>query len=177
DEAGTPNILGDIRAALVFLVKAAAGQDWLDRRHAALVARAQAVWSDVPQLQLLGRRDVSRLPIFSFRVGCGHGAHIHHQLFTRMLSDHYGIQARGGCACAGPYAHRLLDIDAAQSASLRRAVLAGDEMAKPGWVRLNLSAFLTDEKADFILNAVATLARDAGQLAAGYRADPATARF
>lgn len=28
-----------------------------------------------------------------------------------ILNDVFGIQARGGCACAGPYAQDLLGID------------------------------------------------------------------
>ena len=28
-----------------------------------------------------------------------------------MLDDLFGIQSRGGCACAGPYAEELLGID------------------------------------------------------------------
>ena len=41
EEAGTPNILGDIRAGLAMAVKRAAGQAFLDRRHAELTARAR----------------------------------------------------------------------------------------------------------------------------------------
>jgi len=79
-------------------------------------------------------------------------------LFTRALSDLYGIQARGGCACAGPYVHRLLQIDDAWSARLRAEILSGDESHKPGFVRLNLSVLMSDEKVGFILNAVKDLA-------------------
>lgn len=177
EEAGTPNVIGDIRAALALLVKQAAGQDWLDRRHADLTAAAWDAWGQVPELELLGLRGVQRLPIFSFRIRDGRGGHVHHQMFTRMLSDVHGIQARGGCACAGPYAHRLLSIDEEQSMTLRQAILSGDELAKPGWVRLNLSAFLTEEKLRFVLTSVAALARDPGRYAAQYWSDPATARF
>lgn len=102
---------------------------------------------------------------------------MHHQLFTRMLSDVYGIQARGGCACAGPYAHRLLEIGPEQSEHLRAEILGGNEMAKPGWVRLNLSAFLSEEKLAFVLASVADLARNAGRYAGAYQTDPKTARF
>ena len=177
EEAGTPNVIGDIRAALALLVKQAAGQGWLDRRHAELTAAALDAWGKVPELDLLGLPEARRLPIFSFRIRDGRGGFIHHQLFTRMLSDVHGIQARGGCACAGPYAHRLLSIGEEQSMTLRQAILSGDELAKPGWVRLNLSAFLTAEKLRFVLTSVAALARDPGRYAAAYCSDPATARF
>ena len=177
EEAGTPNVPGDIRAALVFLSKAALGQNWLDRRHAALCARIEAAWRDHPRIELLGQPGLARLPVASFRLRDGRGGHLHQQLVTRMLSDLYGIQARGGCACAGPYVHRLLAIDAAQSAALRAAILAGDEMAKPGFTRLNLSALMSDEKVDFILKSVTDLAESAPELARHYRCDPARAIF
>jgi selenocysteine lyase/cysteine desulfurase len=118
------------------------------------------------------------LPIFSFQLRDPQtGALVHQQLFTRMLSDIYGVQARGGCACAGPYAHRLLGIDQQQSDQMRAAILAGQEIEKPGWTRLNFSALLSDEKADAIIQAVRALALDPGRYSAGYSVDTATARF
>ncbi|WP_209424697.1 aminotransferase class V-fold PLP-dependent enzyme [Pararhodobacter sp. SW119] len=177
EEAGTPNGPADIRAALAFLVKAAIGQTRMDRRHAELCARIETAWRDHPRLQLLGAPGLAGLPIASFRLRDGRGGHVHQQLVTRLLSDRFGIQARGGCACAGPYVHRLLDIDAAQSARLRAAILNGDEVAKPGFTRLNLSVLMTDEKVDYILQAVRTLADTAPDLAKGYTCDPARAIF
>ena len=177
EEAGTPNVVGDIRAALVLLVKQALGQDFIDRRDAELRQRALATWRDNPRLELLGRLDVPRLPIFSFRVRDGAGGYIHHQLFTRLLSDLFGIQARGGCACAGPYAHRLLEIGRADSEALLAALREGEEIERPGWVRLNFSYLMSDASAARVIAAVDELAWAAGEHAAAYRFDPRTARF
>ena len=94
-----------------------------------------------------------------------------------MLSDIHGVQARGGCACAGPYAHRLLGIGEAQSADLLEAIRSGREIEKPGWVRLNLSYLMSDAKADCLIRAVDELAANAAAHAANYSFDPATARF
>lgn len=177
EEAGTPNVVGDIRAALVFIVKEAIGADCMAARNAQCVERALAAWRNEPGLQLLGRLDLPRLPIFSFRMRDGQGGFLHQQLATRLLSDRFGIQARGGCACAGPYVHRLLDITDEESARLRSAILAGEEMEKPGFVRLNLSVLLEDEKVDYILNSVCELARDAGKYVSCYSFDPSRAIF
>lgn len=177
EEAGTPNVLGDIRAALALLVKQALGQDFIDRRDAELRERALAVWRGNPQLELLGRFDAPRLPIFSFRVRDGAGGYVHHQLFTRMLSDFHGIQVRGGCACAGPYAHRLLGIDRASSEALFAAIRAGKEIDRPGWVRLNFSYLMSDENVDRVIEAVDSLAREARLHVSDYDFDPRTARF
>jgi selenocysteine lyase/cysteine desulfurase len=177
EESGTPNVIGDIRAALAFLVKDAIGQQTMDARNAALEARARTVWSRNQQLELFGIDKRPRLPIFSFRVRDARGGHVHHQLFTRMLSDCYGIQARGGCVCAGPYGHRLLGIGRSESEALLSDVLAGKEMAKPGWVRLNFSVLMDDAKADRIIEAVDELARMPRPATQAYRVDPATADF
>ena len=178
EEAGTPNVVGDIRAALCFLVKDVIGQDFMDRRHEALRQRALKVWSANPNIEIMGNPGAARrLPIFSFRVRDGRGGHVHQQLFTRMLSDCHGVQARGGCACAGPYAHRLLGIGEDQSEGIRAAILAGQEMEKPGWTRLNLSVLCDDAKADFIIGAVDDLARNPFPMIETYGCDRATARF
>lgn len=177
EEAGTPNVIGDIRAALVFLVKAAAGQAFISRRDADFAEMAFAAWQNHPNIRILAADRRNRLPIFSLRITDNDGASVHPQLFTRMLSDFYGIQARGGCACAGPYAHRLLDIEKPQSEELRTAIREGREMEKPGWTRLNFSYLMSDATADYICNSVRDLADRAGSLRGLYQADPATARF
>lgn len=102
---------------------------------------------------------------------------MHQQLVTRMLSDRFGIQARGGCACAGPYVHRLLSIDADQSSYLRASILEGKEMLKPGFTRVNFSVLLTDEKVQYILESIAMLASDAPGFEQHYEFDAACAIF
>jgi len=177
EEAGTPNVVGDVRAALAFLVKDAIGLAAMQARNGELTRRALAAWRNVERLELLGPPDPTRLPIFAFRVRDGKGGYVHQQLVTRMLSDRFGIQARGGCACAGPYVHRLLGIDADQSLRLRAALLARQEMLKPGFVRLNFSVLLSDEEVAFILDAVAELAGDAPRYEPRYDFDPARAIY
>ncbi|MGB7268918.1 MAG: aminotransferase class V-fold PLP-dependent enzyme [Albidovulum sp.] len=179
EEAGTPNVLGDIRAALVFLVKEAIGAAYIARRNEKLNVRATKALGAHDRIQLLGRGHGHRphLPFLSFRIRASNGGYHHHQLATRMLSDLYGIQARGGCACAGPYVHRLLGIDVAASAVLRHKILAGDELAKPGFVRLNLSYLLADPEVDFILDAVGAIADDLDRFGDQYLADASHAIF
>ncbi len=177
EEAGTPNVIGDIRAALAMLVKSAIGTAYIGARDEALRQRALAAWRDVPGLRLLGQSEETQaLPIFSFQIN-GPEGRVHHQLITRMLSDRFGVQARGGCACAGPYAHRLLGIDQVASGALQARLAAGEELQKPGWTRLNLSYLHTDAQADRIIAAVAEVARTATAASHRYVADPTTARF
>ena len=177
EEAGTPNVVGDIRAALAFTVKDAIGAQAMAERNHSLTKRAFSAWEEVERLEILGLTDPDRLPIFSFRVKDGRGGYVHQQLVTRMLSDRFGIQARGGCACAGPYVHRLLSIDDEQSEAIRQAILLGHEIMKPGFIRLNFSVLLSDDKARFILDCVAQIAADATAYEQDYDFDPSRAIF
>lgn len=177
EEGGTPNVVGDIRAALVFLTKAAAGEKAIAARNAEWLALGMQRLRHHPRIQLLGNPDAPRLPFFSFRIRDGEGGFIHQQLATRMLSDLHGLQARGGCACAGPYVHHLLGLDPAESQRLRAAILAGDEIEKPGFVRLNLCWAAPRAEVQAILDAVCDLADHAPEYLARYRCDRSTAIF
>jgi selenocysteine lyase/cysteine desulfurase len=151
----------------------------MDMLNAAWRERALATWKDNPAIEILGNANAAKtLPVFSFRVkDLENSGYIHQQLVTRMLSDVYGVQARGGCACAGPYAHRLLGIGKDESEAMRAGILSGEELKKPGWTRLNFSVLLTEEKADKIIAAVDELARTPYPMAASYMCDETTARF
>ncbi|PIE06982.1 MAG: aminotransferase [Rhodobacterales bacterium] len=167
EEAGTPNILGDIRAALAFSVKHSVGVAAIEAREKALNARALEALSGVPGLELLGTEAHVRLPIFSFLIRDGAGGYLHHQEITRMLSDLHGVQARGGCVCAGPYGHRLLHISQGESCVLREEILHGDDSHKPGWVRLSLHYAMDDATVGTILDAVCDVAENAAEWVAG----------
>ncbi len=177
EESGTPDLLGDIRAGMAFAVKSALAAFGMARIEQELAARGLAALRDAPGIELLGCRTTQRLPIFSLRLRDSDGAALHQQLATRMLSDLWGIQARGGCACAGPYVHRLLGIDAAASAALRARILSGEELAKPGFVRFNLGPMMTEAEIATVLEALRDLPGQAARLAGGYDADPARAIF
>ncbi|MCJ8333434.1 MAG: aminotransferase class V-fold PLP-dependent enzyme [Epibacterium sp.] len=177
EEAGTPNVVGDLRAALCFMVKDAIGQPFMQSRLADLRSRAEAAWANQPGLRFLGKQNAPRMPIYSFVVTNHQGKPIHQQLVTRLLSDLYGVQARGGCACAGPYGHRLLGIDKDRSDALRQAILGGRELEKPGWTRLGFSALMSDGKADKIIAAVEKIALTPPEVLASYLVDESTARF
>jgi selenocysteine lyase/cysteine desulfurase len=179
EEAGTPNVIGDLRGALAILVKEAIGQYFMDARHEALRERALRIWRKNPNIEILGNDRAERcLPIFSMRIRDSvRGGHLHQQLFTRLLSDCHGVQARGGCACAGPYAHRLLGIELRESDAMRAAIMSGQELEKPGWTRLNFSALMSDEKADIVIGAVDALALNPYPMADAYQCDASTARF
>jgi selenocysteine lyase/cysteine desulfurase len=177
EEAGTPNVIGDIRTALTVIVRTCIAEAGLDARAAAMCRAALARWRAHPRIEVLGRAMDAQLPIVSFRMRDAAGALVHHQLVTRILSDCFGIQARGGCACAGPYVHRLLGLDAATSEAIHAAIRAGSEIEKPGFVRVNFSGLMRDAEFLHLIASVEQLADDPGRFARHFVADPATAVF
>jgi len=60
---------------------------------------------------------------------------------------------------------------------MRREIQEGNPLARPGWVRLNFSYLLSDEKADFIIDSVVELANSAGKYIDNYVFDQATGSF
>lgn len=177
EEAGTPNAIADIRAALAIIVRGCMMRAGLDARADKLRRAALERWRANPRIEILGPDRDAMLPIVSFRVHDGRGGLVHHQLVTRILSDRFGVQARGGCACAGPYVHRLLGIAPAQSEAIRAAVRAGKELEKPGFVRVNFSPLMDEEEFAILVGAVDEIARNGDRYSAQFTADPATAVF
>lgn len=150
EEGGTPNVIGDIRAALAVRVKEAIGQTHIDEINHRLSVTGLEKASKIAGMRLLAPINTARLPIFSFAPMDQAGQRIDYKAFTTALSEHHGIQARGGCSCAGPYVHNLLHIDDTTSASLRQALLSGDDSNKPGFVRFNLSYLMDQASIDAI---------------------------
>jgi selenocysteine lyase/cysteine desulfurase len=178
EEGGTPAIVESIRAGLVFQLKRAVGLDVIRAHEEYLVQRAILAWRDVPAIELLGNLEAERLSIVSFTIrrtaGDRPGRYLHHNYVVALLNDLFGIQARGGCSCAGPYGHRLLGIDLERSHEFEREIAHGCEGIKPGWVRINLNYFISDAVLSYILAAVRIVAEDGWRLLPDYRFDPAT---
>jgi len=173
EEGGTPAIVESIRAGLVFQLKAAVGVEAIRAREASFIKRAIERWRQHPRIEVLGNLEAERLSIVSFIVRDGE-RYLHHNYVVALLNDLFGIQARGGCSCAGPYGHRLLGIDLATSHQFERAIGRGCEGIKPGWVRVNFNYFISEAVFAYILEAVEIVASDGWRLLPRYRFEPAS---
>jgi selenocysteine lyase/cysteine desulfurase len=176
EEGGTPPILGAVRAGLVFGLKEAVGTDLIRAREEDSCRRVLASWRADPRLEILGDTGVPRLSIVSFRVRHADG-YLHHEFVVAVLNDLFGIQARGGCSCAGPYAHRLLDISAAESRALQDEVRLGSAGIKHGWARLTFDYVMPAAVRDYVILAVQLVAEHGWRLLPDYRFDPTTGRW
>ena len=158
EDAGTPAIRGKLRAALAFKVKETLDPVRIVEREHALISQAISRLRGNPRLHLLGNLDSPRLAVLSFLVRTqvvrtAGGSYLHPRLVVRLLNDLFGIQARGGCACAGPYGHALLNISDETSLRYQTCILSDLEGLKPGWTRLNFAPWLEQGELDFLLSA------------------------
>jgi selenocysteine lyase/cysteine desulfurase len=174
EEGGTPAIIESIRAGLAFRLKETVGVETIRRLEHGFIRRAIESWSRNPNIEILGNPEAERLSIVSFVIH--HGDRIlHHNFVVAVLNDLFGIQARGGCSCAGPYGHRLLGIDLETSARFEDVIASGCEVIKPGWVRVNFNYFIAEEEFTYILEAVHLAADQGWRLLPQYGYEPDTA--
>jgi hypothetical protein len=89
-----------------------------------------------------------------------------------VLSDLFGIQARSGCFCAGPYLHRLYGIDDRWSARMYAEVARGRTGAKLAFTRLTFNYFISEPTFAYILDAVHLVAEHGWKLLPLYQFDP-----
>jgi selenocysteine lyase/cysteine desulfurase len=174
EEGGTPAIIESIRAGLAFKLKGQVGTDRIRKLEHHFIRRAIESWTPNPNIQILGNPESDRLSIVSFVIRY-EGKVLHHNFVVALLNDLFGIQARGGCSCAGPYGHRLLGIDLKTSNRFEKVIATGCEVIKPGWVRLNFNYFISDETFDYIVDAVHLIANEGWRLLPQYRYEPETA--
>jgi len=175
EKAGTPGVLQTLKAGLVFQVKDAVGVDVIFEREHEFTGRALRSWGENSNIEVLGNPDAeSRVGIISFNIKDSSGKYLHHKFLTVLLNDLFGIQSRAGCSCAGPYGHRLLDIDSDTSEKYRSAVQQGHCGLKPGWCRVGLHWVMDDAEANYVIEAVQFLAREGHKFLNLYDFDLAT---
>lgn len=173
EEGGTPGIVESIRAGIAFTLKDAVGTDEISRREHDFARRALRCWDADPNLEILGSSELERLAIVSFAVR-HRGSHLHANFVVAVLSDLFGIQARSGCFCAGPYLHRMYAIDELWSARMEAEVAKGNAGAKLAFTRISFNYFISETVFEYIVEAVHMVAREGWRLLPLYRFDPVT---
>ena len=176
EEGGTPAIVESIRAGLVFGLKEAVGASTINELEEGYVQSALDSWASNPNLFVLGNPELRRVAIVSFGIRYPLAARptgmLHSNFVVALLDDLFGIQARSGCFCAGPYMHRLLDFDAETSAAHEDEVLRGYAGIKVAFVRLSFNYFISETVFQYLVDAVDFLADHAWKLLPLYRFDP-----
>lgn len=170
EEGGTPNILGDIRLGLAFQVKEHVGAETIMRLEHENLSRVYESLKSNSRIVLLGRSDVDKLPIFSFLVRFS-DRFLHYNFVCALLNDLFGVLTRGGCQCAGPYGAKILGIGPADLADAKKAIVAGQEVLKPGSTRMSFPYFMDANEIEYILQAVHFVANEGWKLLPQYKYD------
>jgi len=149
EDGGTPGFLQAIRTALCIELKNQIGVENIRKREEELVKIAFKELNKIPNLHILADNIMHRLGIMSFYI-----ENIHYNLIVKILNDRFGVQVRGGCACAGTYGHYLLDVSYEKSKQITNLINTGDLSLKPGWVRLSLHPCMRNEELYIITDAI-----------------------
>ena len=169
EKAGTPGVLQILKAAMFPEVKDSVTTVRIEKRERELLDKVFTRWLANPAIEILGNQDPARrVGIISFNIHVNADRadtkkYLHPKFVTTLLNDLFGIQSRAGCSCAGPYGHRLMNIDEQTSEIYRSCVTDGYSGIKPGWCRISMHYVMDDLEVDFLLDAVDFVAKS-GQL-------------
>ena len=166
EDGGTPGFLQAIKASLAIQLKDRMGVENIAAREHELASLMFKKMRPIPHLTLLADNIEDRLCMFSFYFD-----NIHYNLVVKILNDRFGIQARGGCSCAGTYGHYLLHVDPQHSKHITDKIDAGDLSEKPGWVRISLHPTTTNEEVNYITNAILQIENNISLWQADYAYD------
>jgi selenocysteine lyase/cysteine desulfurase len=155
EDGGTPGFLQAIKASLAVQLKDQMGVENIVAREHELCTMMFPRMRAIPHLTLLADNVEERLCMFSFYFD-----NIHYNLVVKLLNDRFGIQARGGCSCAGTYGHYLLHVDPQHSKSITDKIDAGDLSEKPGWIRISLHPTTTNNEVIYITDALAQIEKN-----------------
>lgn len=149
EDGGTPPFLQAIKAAMCTRLKEKMGVEKILKREEELLDIIFSRFSKIGNVEVLEGQIKTRLGVVSFIVK---GAH--YSLIVRLLNDRFGVQARGGCSCAGTYGHHLLRVDMVKSHQILNQINSGDLSCKPGWTRLSIHPTMTNAEVNWIMNAI-----------------------
>ena len=172
EEGGTPAAVESIRAGLVFEIQSAIGTKNIERLESGFIKTAIDTLSQLENVTILGSKSAARLSILSFNISHNDQV-LHYGFVVALLNDLFGIQARGGCSCAGPYGHQLLDLSMERSLAIETQLHQGNMVLRPGWVRLNFNYFIDQQTFDYIVSALTLIAEHGWRLLAHYQYDKA----
>ncbi len=163
EDGGTPGFLQAIRTALCIKLKEKIGTENIRQREEELVEIAFKEMRKIPETSILANNVEKRLGIFSFFIN-----DIHFNLIAKILNDRFGIQVRGGCACAGTYGHFLLNLSYEDSHNITNLINFGDLSKKPGWVRISLHPTMTNDELYFLIDAIKQIQKNNRQWGKDY---------
>ncbi|KAF4654840.1 hypothetical protein FOL47_009766 [Perkinsus chesapeaki] len=180
EEAGTPDILGCIRAGAVYHIHSLLGIDSIAEHESHMASYLEERLRTNSKIHILGPKDRGHCAgIVSFNIlynekkeshhQHNHGLYLHYNFVSCVLNDIFGIQARGGCACAGPYGEALLGLAGENAERFEQIALSTKDMIfKPGFVRVGVHFTMTQEELEYLAEAILWIADKGWMLMPAY---------
>ncbi|MEA3500202.1 MAG: aminotransferase class V-fold PLP-dependent enzyme, partial [Candidatus Marinimicrobia bacterium] len=172
EDGGTPAFLQTIKAALAIKLKEKMGIENMLKREHEIVENVFNKLKNMDRVHILESNISDRLAVFSFFI-----EDLHYNLAVKLLNDHFGIQTRGGCSCAGTYGHYLLHLSHQRSKTLKSSVKKGDLSNKPGWVRISFHPTMSDKTINYILDSLDTMIEKSNKWSKDYEYNSHTNEF
>jgi len=172
EDGGTPPFLQTIRAALAIKLKEEMGIEKILGREKEIVGRLLTSLERITSLKILDGQIKDRLGVISFTV-----KEAHYNLVVKLLNDRFGVQTRGGCACAGTYGHYLFNINRRVSKMITDRIDRGDWSSKPGFVRLSVHPTMSDKEISRIIEALRQIAKNHKKWSRDYKYNRQTNEF
>lgn len=155
EDGGTPGFLQAIRTALAIELKDQMSTQKMEEREKELVCLAFSGMKEIDGVKILAENIEDRIGALSFYI-----EGVHYNLVVKLMSDRFGIQVRGGCACAGTYGHFLLNVDYETSQEITNKINTGDLSSKPGWIRWSIHPTTTNIEVLTFVDAVKQIAQN-----------------
>ncbi len=163
EDGGTPGFLQAIRTALSIKLKEQMGTENIHKREKELFEIAFEELGKISTLKILAHNIKERIGALSFYI-----ENVHYNLIVKLLNDRFGVQVRGGCACAGTYGHFLLNVTHEESKRITDMIDVGNLSEKPGWVRLSVHPTMTNDELYYICDAIKQIEQNNKEWAKDY---------
>lgn len=161
ETGGTPNIIGSIKAGLVFDLKNRY-QSYITKWEHEIVQHVDSQLRKIPNIRLINpKNNLNRQPIFSFMING-----LHYNLIVVLLNDLFGIQSRGGISCCSLLAQDLLGIDAYHQKLIHDQIV--NNQGNPpnyGWCRVTFHYSMPMYIVNYILHAIKFVAEYGPEIA------------
>lgn len=158
ESGGTPNILGCIKAGLVFQLKDEL-IGFITRRETEINAKVRSTLNGIKDIEMINPMSSTvaqtQVPIYSFRV-----KGLHYNFVVALLNDLFGVQTRGGVSCCSLFAHYLLSNNKTKQMSIYKQIVSNHGVPSDyGWCRVTFHYTMTDNMVDYILYAIQFVVR------------------
>ncbi|KAF9369508.1 hypothetical protein CPB97_003544 [Podila verticillata] len=203
EEAGTPNILATIRAGLVFRLQEIMNPSAILAKEYKLSSAIYQRLLKQPNVSILGTPELDRVAVFCAMIHIPRLStptrplQIHYSLVSMIMNDFFGIEMRGGCMCAGPYASQLLKFDHAKEDKFWDLLMGNtsnntstgsstnnihkqdmvNQSLKPGFVRFSFPYFAREKDVKFVLQSFEWVAEYGYLLIPFYQVDALSGKW